>query len=55
LSIAQAAGRKKSKANSANENEHIIEQLFQCPEHAFTPTGKKIVQTLSFEEIALKF
>jgi DNA mismatch repair protein MutL len=55
VSIAQAAGRKKSKTNSAQENEQLIEQLFQCSEHAFTPTGKKIVQTLTFEEIALKF
>ena len=55
ISIAQAAGRKKSKGNSALENEQLIEQLFQCAEHAHTPLGKKIVQTLTFEEIALKF
>jgi DNA mismatch repair protein MutL len=55
VSIAQAAGRKKSKVNSALENEQLIEQLFQCAEHAHTPLGKKIVQTLTFEEIALKF
>lgn len=54
-SIAAAAGRKKSALKNNESAEHLVEQLFQCPEHSFTPKGKKIIQTLTLEEIASKF
>lgn len=54
-SIASAAGRKKSPLNNNTSAEHLVEQLFQCPEHSFTPKGKKIIQTLTLEEISSKF
>lgn len=54
-SIAAAAGRKKSNLQNNESAEMLIERLFQCPEHSFTPKGKKIIQTLTLEEIASKF
>jgi DNA mismatch repair protein MutL len=54
-SIASAAGRKKSSIQNNETAEALVEQLFQCPEHSFTPKGKKIIQTLTIEEIATKF
>lgn len=54
-SIASAAGRKKSSIQNNETAESLVEQLFQCSEHSFTPKGKKIIQTLTIEEIATKF
>jgi len=33
----------------------LIDQLFQCENHSFSPAGKKIISTLTIEEIAQKF
>jgi DNA mismatch repair protein MutL len=53
-SIATATGRRK--AITTNEAaEHLIEQLFSCSEHSFTPKGKKIIETITLDEIATKF
>ncbi len=54
-SIASASGKRKSAMQNNEAAEALVEQLFQCPEHSFTPRGKKIIQTLTIEEIALKF
>lgn len=52
--IALATGRRKSiTTNEAAE--HLIEQLFSCSEHSFTPKGKKIIETITLDEIATKF
>ncbi|MEN9440501.1 MAG: hypothetical protein RLZ33_577 [Bacteroidota bacterium] len=52
--IATATGRRK--AIITNEAaEHLIEQLFSCSEHSFTPKGKKIIETITLDEIATKF
>src|SRR5574343_271831 len=52
--IATATGRKKSiTTNEAAE--HLIEQLFSCSEHSFTPKGKKNIETITLDEIATKF
>lgn len=54
-SIASASGKRKTTVQNNESAEALVEQLFQCPEHSFTPRGKKIIQTLTIEEIALKF
>lgn len=54
-SIASAAGRRKTNIQNNEIAESLVEQLFQCTEHSFTPKGKKIIQTLTLEEIATKF
>jgi DNA mismatch repair protein MutL len=53
-SIAKSAS--KSIALTHNEEaKRMIVQLFQCENHSFSPTGKKILSTLTIEEIAQKF
>lgn len=53
-SIAAAAGSRKNSVTKDTADQ-FIEQLFQCAEHAYSPRGKKILQTISQEEIAAKF
>jgi DNA mismatch repair protein MutL len=49
----------KSVSNSSLKSkidpESFIERLFQCAEHQFTATGKKILNTLTLEELNSKF
>jgi len=33
----------------------LVEDLFQCQEHVYTPSGKTIIQTITLEELANKF
>ena len=52
--IAKSAGFSTSIKNVI-EGKNLIDSLFQCEEHAFTPNGKTIISTISMDEIALKF
>ncbi len=54
-SVAQAYGRQKSRITDESAAQHLVETLFQSEEHAVTPQGKKIIQTLTLEELAEKF
>ena len=54
-SIARSSSQKKNVLLSNEASETLIEDLFQCQEHVYTPSGKTIVQTLTLEEIANKF
>ncbi len=54
-SIAYAASQKKNIISTKESIEALIDQLFNCPEHAHTPNGKKIMQTIPIEEITNKF
>jgi DNA mismatch repair protein MutL len=53
-SVATAAGKKKHQLSGAAA-EQFIELLFACPEHALSPSGKKIMQTLTIDEISNRF
>ena len=55
--IANLAKRGSKNTNIRNEQESraIIEDLFQCEEHTYSPSGKLIVSTLTIDEIAKKF
>ncbi len=54
-SISRAASQKKNiKLNNEAANQ-LVEELFQCPEHVYTPNGKTIIQTITLEELANKF
>ncbi len=53
-SVATAAGKKKHQLSGAAA-EHFIELLFACPEHALSPSGKKIMQTFTTDEISNRF
>ena len=53
-SVSTAAGKKKHQLSGAAA-EQFIELLFACPEHALSPSGKKIMQTLTLDEISNRF
>ncbi|MFM8241449.1 MAG: hypothetical protein ACKN86_01475, partial [Crocinitomicaceae bacterium] len=52
--IAKISSRSK-KIDTQEAAQHLIEELFQCEEHQYTTDGKRIVSTLAFSEIDLKF
>lgn len=54
-SIAYGAGLKKSQFNSKESVDDIVNRLFQCEEHMFSPSGKKIIATLPIEDIEQNF
>lgn len=49
------AGGKKKIITSNEAADALVERLFQSPEHSFTPSGKKIIESITLEEIATKF
>lgn len=53
--IARSASRKQINLNTSESKERLIEQLFQCENHLFTPGNKKIIETLEIELIDQKF
>ncbi len=54
-SIAKSSSQKKNVFLSNEDSETLVEDLFQCSEHTYTPNGKKIIETITLEEIANKF
>ena len=54
-SIAHSSSQKKNIILNNEAAEVLIEDLFQCPEHVFTASGKTIMKTISMEEITNKF
>lgn len=53
-SIAAAAARHKSQWNDESANQ-LLEQLFQCTDHQYSPRGKVILSTITTEDIFQKF
>lgn len=53
--IARSSSQKKNIVLNNEAAELLIEDLFQCTEHTFTPSGKTIMKTISMEEITNKF
>jgi len=41
----------KQQLRNAEEANAFVEKLFQCTEHSHTPKGKRIIKTVTFEEI----
>ncbi len=54
LSIASAAGKIK-KVEHHQSAEQLIEELFRCPEHSYSPSEKKILDKLTLEELSNRF
>ena len=54
LSIARASSAN-SEISDQYKGKILIEQLFQCKDHSYTPSGKKIISTMEIQEIAVKF
>lgn len=55
LAIAKSAAMKKINLNTNESIQALINQLFQCENHSYSPRNKKIVETLSLDEIQQKF
>ena len=54
VGIAVANATKNVSWNKETAN-NLFDTLFQCPEHQFTPQGKRILYTLTTEEILKNF
>ncbi len=54
LQIAKSVGNQK-KIVQETDAEALIEQLFNCENHLFSPSQKKIMENISMDDIALKF
>ena len=54
VGIAVANATKKVTWNKESAN-NLFDTLFQCTEHQFTPQGKRILNTITTEEILKKF
>jgi len=55
LSIAKSASLKKINLSTNESIQGLVDQLFQCEQHVYSPSNKKIIETISLDEIHLKF
>lgn len=55
LSIARAAASGRIHLENQESIQSLVDRLFQCEEHAYSPSHKKIIDTISLEEIHHKF
>jgi len=55
LSLAESSSLKTGQHLAEDEMTGLIDRLFACPNHNYTPNGKKIITILSYEEIEGKF
>jgi DNA mismatch repair protein MutL len=51
LSLSAAATNHRSKALSEEEMNYLIDRLFQSEQHQYSPSGKRILNTISIEEL----
>ena len=51
LSIAKSTAMKKLNLNTNESIQAIVNKLFQCENHTYSPRGKKIIETISLKEI----
>jgi len=54
-SIAVSASKNRTFNDHNDALQGLIDQLFSSPEHVYSPSGKRILNTLTLEEIASKF
>ncbi len=55
LSISVAASLKKIDLRGKESQEQLINDLFQCEDHSFSPRKKKIITTITSDELIKKF
>ncbi|HLW30156.1 MAG TPA: DNA mismatch repair endonuclease MutL [Brumimicrobium sp.] len=51
LSLSAAATNHKNKTLADEEMNYLIDRLFQSEQHQYSPSGKKIMNTISIEEL----
>lgn len=54
-SISRRASQKKLNLNTNESIQSLIDQLFQCENHAYSPSNKKIIETITIDELTKKF
>jgi DNA mismatch repair protein MutL len=47
-----SVSRNQSPISSKEEAEQLIDELFQSTDHSYTPQGKRIIKTLTFDELS---
>jgi len=55
VAISVSASMRKTNLNSKESIQALIDKLFQCENHAYSPRNKKIIETFSLDEIYQKF
>ena len=55
LSLAEASSIKSGQRLSSEEMSDLIDRLFACSNHNFTPDGKKIMTIFSQDELEKRF
>ena len=55
ISMARSSAITQGQVLSPQEMKNLVDALFACSAHNFSPTGKSILQILSFEEIDNRF
>jgi DNA mismatch repair protein MutL len=53
--ISVSASMRKTNLNTKESIQALIDKLFQCENHAYSPRNKKILETFSLDEIYQKF
>ena len=53
--IAKSASMKNINLSTAESIQGLIDQLFQCENHSYSPRNKKIIETITLDEIGHKF
>ena len=53
--IAKSASMKKINLSTPEMIQSLIDQLFQCENHTYSPRNKKIIASISLDEINTKF
>ena len=55
FSLAKSAAIRPGKQLSAEEMDHLLSELFSCPDSNLTPDGKTIISLLSDDELEKRF
>ncbi|MGB0933587.1 MAG: DNA mismatch repair endonuclease MutL [Lishizhenia sp.] len=53
--LATSAALSGNKYLQKEEINHLVEQLFQCKEHVYSPNGLKILDTITIDELTKRF
>ena len=53
--IARSAAMKRMELSNKEQIQSLVDRLFQCEDHAYSPSNKKIMETLDLALIDKKF
>lgn len=55
VALAKTAGFKGNRNLSQTELNHLVQDLFSCQDHAFDPSGKKIIKIVDLKDLTNDF